>query len=366
MQGSVAAWIASLLAVAVVSAWLTWLSIGYAQRRQLIDLPGQRRSHVMPTPRGGGVGIVVSVLVGLGGLLVIGLGESQSQIYWDSSTLLALIASITLVAVVGWIDDHRGLGARLRLCVHAIAAILLGLPALALLGPEWSVNPAAGWIAAAMLVCLVAIVWSINLHNFMDGTNGLLALQALFVFLVLAWICSQAGRGYEAGVIGLFAAATLGFLPFNFPHARVFMGDVGSGVLGLLVAVAIGWQIAAVPAFWTAGLIAASAFVVDSTCTLLSRLFSGRRWYSAHREHLYQWLVRSGFSHADVAGLYMGWNLLVVLPALYWSGALDKPSASLVPPGSTSQALLAVYVLAVPVWVFGKRYCLGKRRVNGS
>ena len=367
MQAFTLAWIVPALITLAISALVTGASIAYAHRMQLIDHPGKRRSHELPTPRGGGIGIVVAVLVGLG-LFGFGIHEDQGQaeILWGSSALPGLLGAIALVAIVGWIDDHRGLGAPFRFCAHVVATILLGLPALVLLGHEWDANPAAGWVAAGMLVCALAVVWSINLHNFMDGINGLLAIQALFVFLVLAWICANAGRGGAAGMLGLFAAATLGFLPFNFPRARIFMGDVGSGVLGLLVAVAIVWQMAAVPAHWMAGLIAASAFVVDSSCTLLSRLFSGRRWYSAHREHLYQWLVRTGFSHRGVVGLYMGWNLLVVLPALVWSGAMDKPSVSPVLPGTASKALLVVYILAIPVWIFGKRYCLGKRRAQGS
>ncbi|MGB0135489.1 MAG: hypothetical protein WBP53_16775, partial [Dokdonella sp.] len=257
MQGFDSAWIVLCPAILGLSAWLTRLSIGYAHRRQLIDHPGQRRSHDLPTPRGGGIGIVVSVLVGLAGLLIFGMfdgeGDLQGQNGWRFTATLVLMLAIALVAIVGWIDDHRGLSARLRLCAHVFATFLLGMPALQLLGPEWTVNPAAGWMAAAMLICALAIVWSINLHNFMDGINGLLSLQALFVFLVLAWICAQAGRSDEARTIALFAAATLGFVPFNFPRARIFMGDVGSGVLGLLVAVAIGWQIAAAPEFWMAG-----------------------------------------------------------------------------------------------------------------
>ncbi|MEZ5461779.1 glycosyltransferase family 4 protein [Dokdonella sp.] len=369
MQGIDAAWFALLPAFVLLSACLTGLSIGYAHRRQLIDHPGRRRSHDLPTPRGGGIGIVISVVAGLvlqGFALDGSLNWGESQVHWGPSALLMLIAAISLVAIVGWIDDHRGLGAGLRLGAHWAAAVLLGLPALLLLAAEWAANPAAGWMAAAMLVCCVAVVWSINLHNFMDGINGLLACQAVFVLVVLAWICAQAGRGDAAWTIALFAAATLGFLPFNFPHARIFMGDVGSGVVGLLVAVAIGWQIAATPALWMAGLIAVSAFMVDSTCTLLSRMLSGRRWYSAHREHLYQWLVRSGFSHKGTVGLYMGWNLLVVLPALYWCGALNAHAGNLSGKVQGSQAMLAVYALAVVAWIFGKRYCLGKRRINGS
>lgn len=367
MRASVLAWSVLLPVTVAISMLLARASIAYAHRRQLIDHPGRRRSHDLPTPRGGGVGIVAGVLAGLlilGFVLPIWQGESHT---WPGPwTLLSLFGAVALVAIVGWIDDHRGLSAKLRLCAHVSATLLLGLPALVLLGPEWAANPASTWIVAAMLVCALAIVWSINLHNFMDGTNGLLALQSLFVFLVLGWICAQAGHSDDALAIGVFAAATLGFLPFNFPRARIFMGDVGSGVLGLLVAVAIGWQIAAAPSHWMAGMIAASAFVVDSTCTLLSRMFSGRRWYSAHREHLYQWLARSGFSHVGVAGLYMGWNLLVVLPALAWSGALGKHSGDPVGSGQGDAALVAVYTLALLAWVLGKRYCLGKRRLKGS
>jgi UDP-N-acetylmuramyl pentapeptide phosphotransferase/UDP-N-acetylglucosamine-1-phosphate transferase len=103
-------------------------------------------------------------------------------------------------------------------------------------------------------------VWSINLHNFMDGINGLLAFQALFVFVALGVLCAHSGHAVDAQRIGLFAAATLGFLPFNFPRARIFMGDVGSGSLGLLVAASIGWQVAAMPNLIYAGLIACSGF----------------------------------------------------------------------------------------------------------
>lgn len=366
MQASVLAWMALVLIATAFSALVTWASIAYAHRMQLIDHPGRRRSHVLPTPRGGGIGIVAAALLGLG----ISWLSQSGALAWnpfpaDGPVPLYLMASVALVAIVGWVDDHRGLGAWPRLIAHLVAVLLLGMPDITLVGVEMAGNPAAGLIVVIMLVCALATVWSINLHNFMDGINGLLALQATFVFGVLAWICAQAGQADDAGLLALFAAATLGFLPFNFPRARVFMGDVGSGVLGLLVAVAVGWQIAAAPALWMAGLIAVSAFVVDSTCTLLSRLFSGRRWYSAHREHLYQWLARCGFGHAGVVGLYMGWNLLVVLPALAWIGALDEQTAASAQPGRGNMALPAVYMLAVLAWIAGKHYCLGKIRVKG-
>ena len=340
------AWLLLMLAAVAISALATRASIGYAHRRQMYDLPGQRRSHQLPTPRGGGIGIVLAVVFGV--LVMSAAGANQHT----PRVSLSLLASIGLVALVGWIDDHRGLRASIRFITHCLAALLLGWPLLEMLS-AFSGNPALPWVVLGALVAGGAVVWSINLHNFMDGIDGLLATQALFVFIALALVCANAGRVGEAQMIGLLAAATLGFLPFNFPHARVFMGDVGSGVLGLLVAVAIGWQIAAVPAALECGLIAASAFVVDSTATLLSRLFSGRRWYSAHREHLYQWLVRSGLSHARVTTLYVAWNLVVVTPALFWVCQVEGN-----PNGAVALAL--VYALAILTWVAGKRYCLDK------
>jgi UDP-N-acetylmuramyl pentapeptide phosphotransferase/UDP-N-acetylglucosamine-1-phosphate transferase len=166
----------------------------------------------------------------------------------------------------------------------------------------------------------------------------------------------------------LWAAATAGFLPFNFPRAKIFMGDVGSGVLGLLVALAVFWQFHSPAGSAFSGLIACSAFVTDATCTLLSRMLQGRRWYSAHREHLYQWLARSGFSHAGVVAWYMGWNFVVVLPVLYLLGrdANDRVDASVDTLRHGVVWLVAVYALAVIVWLFGKRWCLRHARMQNQ
>ena len=366
MQGvPQAVWWLLALATAVVSLLATRASIRYAHRRRLFDQPGQRRSHSLPTPRGGGIAIVLAVVLSMLALVEIRNGVAGML------ASMPLLGAITLVALVGWIDDHRSLAAGWRLLVHCLAAVVLGVPALILVLHDTGSNPALPWVIAAWLCCGLALVWSINLHNFMDGIDGLLGTQALFVFCVLAWICDQAGRVGEAQQIGLFAAATLGFLPFNFPRARIFMGDVGSGVLGLLVAVAVFRQMAAVPsAFWV-GFIACSAFIVDSTATLLSRMLSGRRWYSAHREHLYQWLVRCGYSHPRVVGMYMGWNLAIGLPMIYWSLQTGDPlpgGPESADPGSASGtwALVLTYLLAVACWVAGKRYCLRAIRTVGS
>ena len=372
-------WYLAIGASCALSAFTTWLAILYAHRRNLFDQPGQRRSHSAPTPRGGGIGIVVAMLAFF--CVPLLLSPETSTTAFGAAVTVALL----IVATVGWIDDHRSLSARIRFCAHAIAAmILLALPlASDLVTMQRFVNdiPISGsavLLASIIFLCVaVVIVWSINLHNFMDGINGLLACQAAFVFFVLGALTSVPEY---SNLLWVLSAATLGFLPFNFPRARIFMGDVGSGALGLMIVVAIGLTLNTIRPPLGAALIVCSAFATDATCTLLSRMLRGRRWYSSHREHLYQWMARSGMSHARVVAWYMAWNLCVVVPVLWWvcggwSGLEHawSPSSGLTPISGSGDAMalawhsrasfgapLVVYVLATATWLFGKRWCLHK------
>jgi UDP-N-acetylmuramyl pentapeptide phosphotransferase/UDP-N-acetylglucosamine-1-phosphate transferase len=348
--------IALLLATALLSSVLTWLSIRYARSRQLLDLPGQRRSHNVPTPRGGGIAIVIAVVVG-GCALALRLNDF-------SEALAFLLPPIVFVALVGWLDDHRGLSARVRFATHCFAAAwACSAPLLLLLFD--AVDPPQP-LAPTLLVSLVlvlAIVWSINLHNFMDGIDGLLTLQALFVFLASAALQAWRGDAVVIAPLLVCAAACIGFLPFNFPRARVFLGDVGSGVLGFLVAIAVLFSLLTLPAL-ASGLVLCSAFVTDASCTLISRMLRGRRWYSAHREHLYQWLVRLGWSHARVVALYMAWNLLIVLPVVYWMNRM--PSTHEISADHGVYPVVAVYAVAIALWWYGKRWCLRHLRERGA
>lgn len=340
------AW-APAIAAALLSALLTALAVAYAHHRRLFDLPGRRRSHSQATPRGGGIGIVVAVL------FVALLAWPESGAAWRVG------AAIMLVGGVGWIDDHQGLAARWRLLAHVLAAAALMVPMAPVLGEHACAlfaatpcdDPRPPGSALAVLLA-VAVVWSINLHNFMDGIDGILAAQASFVFAVATLAFAHAGNA-QAMVLALIClAATAGFLPFNFPHARIFMGDVGSGVLGLLIGLAgLGLSLAPQLA-WSSGVIVMSGFVIDATCTLLSRMGQGRRWYSAHREHLYQWLVRSGFSHVRVVALYMGWNVLIVLPTMCWINRADASARE------ATMAALLLYACGIVLWFGGKRWCM--------
>ncbi|MDH7548505.1 MraY family glycosyltransferase [Stenotrophomonas geniculata] len=279
----------ALLGLALLSAALTWAARGYALRRQLFDQPGERRSHSVATPRGGGIAIVISLLVTAGAAMWA----------WPEARPSLLVASLglALVAGIGWWDDHRPLPAMRRLMVHFIAAALLA-----------SLVKVHGgsWLLAVLVLLFTASL--INIWNFMDGINGIAASQAIVVALGLApllpWPYSLA-----AVALGL---ACLGFLPFNFPRARIFMGDVGSGALGYAVAAVLALASVKTDIHWILLLVSASPFLVDAGFTLLARIISGQRWMEPHTQHVYQRAVQAGASHAQVTGMYFALGLFSI------------------------------------------------------
>jgi len=321
-------------------AWLAArAALAYALKRGLLDQPGQRRSHRIPTPRGGGVGIVLAALAGLPVALWSGAEP------WPVALVLALLAALLLVALAGWWDDHRALPVLPRLLAQLLATLLFGA-ALGAAGMPW------WWLP----VLLGAGVWSINLHNFMDGIDGLLAQQAIFVGAGLSLLAVGAGQAELALAAAGLAAASLGFGCLNWPPARIFMGDVGSGSVGLLIFAftAMLWRLA--PGTLWPALILSSAFVTDAGLTLASRVLRRRRWYAAHREHLYQWLARRTGSHARVDAFYLAWNLLVAAPMawLAWSHPLDGLAVTMV-----------AYLAAGASWLLLKRRCLRRGAFRG-
>ncbi|MEN5428024.1 glycosyltransferase family 4 protein [Stenotrophomonas pennii] len=274
-------WMA-LLGLALVSAVLTWLARRYALRRQLLDHPGERRSHHVATPRGGGIAIVLTVLAGT---------AAGAFLYPAAAPQLAVFATgLVMVAGIGWWDDHRPLPAVRRLLVHMLASALLA-------GLVWQ---STGNALQAVLLFLVATAL-VNLWNFMDGINGIASGYALVGALCLA-VVMPLPFALMAVVV---AAGCLGFLPFNYPRARIFMGDVGSGALGYLMAALAGLASAVTDIHWLALLIPLSAFIVDAGFTLSSRMLSGQRWMEPHTQHVYQRAVKAGSSHTRVTGVYI-------------------------------------------------------------
>jgi Fuc2NAc and GlcNAc transferase len=291
----------NLLAIGltILMSWLlTGLATWYASRLGLLDQPGDRHSHVNPTPRGGGAGLVLALLLGS---LVPAAGQIPD--YWAH----CVAPGAVILAIVGWWDDHRSLSILVRLFVQlAVSVFLLWFAA------------SRGWLEGAvpMLVGGLFVIWMTNLYNFMDGSNGMAGLQGVFAGVVLAWLFSLSGDTGSALLSFLLAGACAGFLPWNLGRARVFMGDVGSLVLGFSISALLlygaGSGAIGVPVAWLVMLL----FLTDSTLTLLARVIRRERWYNAHRQHLYQRLIAHGWSHGRVAMLYQAINLALVLPAI--------------------------------------------------
>lgn len=254
----------------------------------VLDLPNARSLHARPTPRSGGLGIVAGILLG-------------AAVYAGGSPAIDLpfgvMAGGALVFAISFLDDRRGVNAALRLLAHALAASLaiadgLILPTLSLPGMVWT-----GSVAMAGVVSFLLLLWTINLYNFMDGMDGFAGGMAAIGFSAFAILGWQAGDMAFAHTSLIVAAASLGFLYFNFPPARIFMGDVGSASLGFLVGVFSIWGVQAqIFPLWVA-LLVFSPFFVDATVTLLRRLFRREKLWQAHKSHYYQRLVQLGWGH---------------------------------------------------------------------
>lgn len=267
----------------------TWLARRYAIRQALVDQPGERRSHTVATPRGGGIAIVISLLVA-----AAALGVRHPD---QAPLMLAFGIGLLLVAGIGWVDDHRPLSPWLRLGVHVLASALFAR----VIGDAYD----------SVLVGIAAFAGTLvltNVWNFMDGINGLAASQALIAALGLA---ALAGGASSLLALAL-AAGCAGFLPFNFPRARIFMGDVGSGAIGFALGALCAVAGARLGDKATLVLLPVSVFLVDAGLTLLRRLLRGERWWTPHTQHAYQAWAR-GTGHGRVTLAYAAILLLVIL-----------------------------------------------------
>lgn len=294
-----------LLLVYVAAVWITGWTRRYAINHELIDHPNQRSSHTIPTPSGGGVGIVIAFALGLLFLLISGT--------IDTRPFLAITGGGMVVAIVGYLDDRRDLPAAIRFPGHILAAIwatawIGGIPSVEL---GFTVLK-LGWLG--YVISVVGITWLLNLYNFMDGIDGLAGSEAALVAGVggLLLLAEDAtGPGWAALTL---AAAALGFLYWNWPKAKIFMGDVASGFLGYTLAVfaLISGKESAV-SHWV-WLLLLGVFVVDATVTLFKRLSRGEKPYEAHRSHAYQHLTQRFDSHLKVTLGVIGINGLILAP----------------------------------------------------
>ncbi|MBP2310831.1 MraY family glycosyltransferase [Azospirillum soli] len=320
----------ALLGTFALSCLLTGRVLAYLRYKAILDHPNDRSSHSIPTPRGGGWGVMLTLLPAWTLIAVATGGVAQA---------LPILAGAAALMAISWIDDRRGLGPTPRFLTQ-IAAVAAGLSALPGDGlvfqgllPLWAdrVLAAVGWL------------WFVNLFNFMDGIDGLAGSEATTVGTGLALVVAVGGLDPALGLYGLAAAgAALGFLVWNWHPAKLFMGDVGSVPLGFT----LGWLLLAVAAagLWPAALLVPAYFLADATFTLLRRLVEGKKVWQAHREHFYQKATQRGRNHAQVVRL-----VLVLNAALVALAVVSVQTGWTVLPAGVAAVVLLLALLARPV-----------------
>ncbi len=300
---------AELLVLTCACLTLSWLLTALARRyslaTQLLDHPNERSSHAIPTPRGGGVAIVFSFL-----LMTVGLAATDTV---ESRLSTAIFGGGLIVAVLGFLDDRSSLPARWRFLGHTAAAAWVlwwmgRIPQVPVLGTVIDLS----YVGTAL--CGLYLIWTINLFNFMDGIDGIASVEAVTTALggALLWWLVGSGSGWLVALV--FAACVGGFLIWNWPPAKIFMGDAGSGFLGLMVAVLSLWCGQATPHLFWAWFILIGCFMVDATTTLIRRVIRGERFSEAHRCHAYQYASRVHGSHKRVTLACGAINLFWLLP----------------------------------------------------
>lgn len=317
------------------AALLTGLARVVAIGRGVVDVPNARSSHAAPTPRGGGLAVVL--VLSAGALLLRLLGAVSPALMWALAGGLA-------VAGVGFADDRRSVSPGLRLTVHFAAAFwalywLGGLPPL-----RFGVQVlSSGWLG--YLLGTLGMVWAVNLFNFMDGLDGIAASEAIFISLAGACLSLLMGCALGVTLTGvLLGAACGGFLLWNWPPARIFLGDVGSGYLGyVIVVLAIAAARDNSAALWV-WLILGGGFFVDATVTLVRRAWRGKRVQEAHRSHAYQHLAGRWGSHRRVTLTLLALNVSWLLPLAVVAARWPQHAAALVILGFVPLAVLTVLI----------------------
>ena len=294
------------LGIVLLSAGLTYLFRQYALCTKLLDHPCARSSHDVPTPRGGGVAVVATFL---GCALFLWMFD-----YIQFITLVIFWVCGCGVALVGFIDDHYHLPARLRFTVHLTSAslALILLPQLSYLQLFYFDVP-FGFVG--FFIPVLGLVWLLNLYNFMDGVDGIAGQETIVVTLTAAFIIwLHDGDLGHICLLYSMAAATLGFLVWNWPPAKIFMGDACSGFLGFSLGIlALITSASGAINFWS-WLILLAYFVIDATITLLRRVQRGNKFYEAHRSHAYQIMARRWQSHKKVTLLVFCLNIVWCVP----------------------------------------------------
>lgn len=308
-------WLIGLLTL-ILSYAGVWMIRRWATQRQIMDVPNERSSHEQPTPIGGGLAIVV--LTAVIWLLSISLLQTDSWL-----RMVLPVIGACLIAAVGWLDDMQPLSSRVRFGAHSLAAVL----AIVAFGAWQQITiPIVGSFHIGWLGYGITFLWIVgltNAYNFMDGIDGIAGGQG--VVAGVAWLIVGQLTGSElVSVLGIgVAAANLGFLGLNWPPARIFMGDVGSGFLGYLFALMPMMILTSNYPSMIPGALIIWPFIFDTGFTFCRRLIRRENVFAAHRSHLYQQLVISGYHHQFVTILYLCLAFVGVIFAIGWVMAIN-------------------------------------------
>ncbi|MBU0674693.1 MAG: glycosyltransferase family 4 protein [Proteobacteria bacterium] len=292
--------------LALIVSWgVTGLMCLAGPRLAPMDIPNHRSCHMNPTPRGGGIGMVI-------GFVLVATLFSMTGVV-SSRFSLSLISGSLLVAAIGFCDDVRDIPAIWRLTVHFIATAVFFY-----FSDVWSgFHGLVG--LSVILVMMVGMVWLLNVFNFMDGIDGIAAMEGLSVTTGAGLILFLNKDRPDALLVLGVGAICLGFLLWNWPPARIFMGDVGSCFLGFVIG---GIMLKTVVLEHSMGayswLILLAVFLTDATITLLTRIFKGEAWLQSHCSHAYQQASLFYSSHLKVTAGVLGINIFWLFPLAFF------------------------------------------------
>ena len=297
-----------LVVICMITTILSSIGCGFMRYRSIrksvmMDIPNARSLHAQPMPRAGGAPMAA---FSIAAIILLGIIRPHLlPLPWA----LTIGAGGSLIAWIGWLDDKSSLPASKRFVAHMIAAAWSVYQLFPAEAPLWQKFLAWFWVT-----------WSINFYNFMDGADGLAGSEAVVIALGAGYIAGRLGMLGPLTVAWVIASAALGFLFWNWPPAKIFMGDAGSGFLGyafgcLAIGSGTGWA----GGFYTYMLLLA-LFWSDATFTLVKRILRGERFWEAHRQHLYQQAIQRGYSHHELTLAFVTINMILFVLAAILAG----------------------------------------------
>ncbi len=328
-----------LIFLAVISSLITDFVRRFSIKNKLFDIPNDRSSHDIPKPKGGGISIV---LIMLGTVVVLSFfGMIKSDIS------MSMLVGLSIVAVVGLIDDYKDLPISIRTVSYFVAAVLSiyligGITSISISGYYFDLNHIGFFLSVLFLV------WVTNLYNFMDGTDGFAAIQTICIGLFCGLLLYLIAETSYAIIMFCLVASTIGFLYWNWAPAKIFMGDVGSCTIGFLFGLLSLYMEKTGIISIAVWLILLSPFIVDSTLTLFKRIINKEKWYTAHNVHAFQKLHQSGLTHDKLAIGLLVLNLTVIWP-IAWFAHLYKNVEFIL--------LVSLYGILCIIWLVVQTKC---------